>query len=78
MAKKITKKRKIRLAKITKIAQDFVFSYKKVEEMGRYLTEQGNIFPRKVTNLTAKQQRNLRREIQKARILALLPFTQTL
>ncbi len=40
----------------------------------RYLTEGGKILPRRRTRLSAKQQRALRREIERARHLALLPY----
>lgn len=73
-----TRKKRIRLPKIAKISEKHVFSYKRVGELKKYITEQGYIYSRKVTSLTAKQQRGLRTAIQRARALALLPFTQTL
>lgn len=72
------RKKRIRLPRINKISSEHVFSYKRVNELRRYITEQGYIYSRKVTNLTQKQQRGLRQAIQRARALALLPFTQTL
>jgi small subunit ribosomal protein S18 len=72
------RKKRIRLPKINKISEDHRFSYKRVNELRRYITEQGYIYSRKVTSLTQKQQKSLRTAIQRARALALLPYTQTL
>jgi small subunit ribosomal protein S18 len=48
--------------------------YKDVELLRRFITERGKILPRRITGLTAKQQRDLTQSIKRARILALLPF----
>lgn len=48
--------------------------YKDVELLRKYVTERGKILPRRITGLTAKQQRDLTQAIKRARILALLPF----
>ena len=48
--------------------------YKNTELLLRYLNEQGKILPRRITNISAKQQRQLTRAIKRARHLALLPF----
>jgi small subunit ribosomal protein S18 len=53
------------------------FSYKKAEELKRFVTAQGAILPRVKTGLSAKLQKKLAREVKRARHLALLPFTQT-
>ena len=58
--------------------ESLVFSYKEPELLAKFVTEQGSIKPRKETGLTGKLQRQLAREIKRARHLALLPFTQTL
>jgi small subunit ribosomal protein S18 len=39
-----------------------------------FLTEHGKILPRRTTNLTVKQQKELKSAIKRARILNLLPF----
>lgn len=57
---------------------NITFSYKDVNTLGRYITEQGMILTRYETGLSQKQQRRLAQEIKRARHLALLPFTQTL
>jgi small subunit ribosomal protein S18 len=57
--------------------ENLVFSYKKPEELERFMNEQGAIVPRAKTGLTQKQQRRLVVEIKRARHLGLLPFTQS-
>lgn len=48
--------------------------YKDVDLLRKYVTERGKILPRRITGLTAKQQRDLTQAIKRARILALLSF----
>lgn len=48
--------------------------YKDVDLLRRFITERGKILPRRITGLTAKQQRELTTSIKRARVLALLPF----
>jgi small subunit ribosomal protein S18 len=48
--------------------------YKDVDLLRKFITERGKILPRRITGLTAKQQRDLTQAIKRARILALLPF----
>lgn len=48
--------------------------YKDVDLLRKFVTERGKILPRRITGLTAKQQRDLTKAIKQARILALLPF----
>ncbi len=48
--------------------------YKDVDLLKKYVTERGKILPRRITGLTARQQRDLTRSIKRARIVALMPF----
>ncbi|MEM7769919.1 MAG: 30S ribosomal protein S18 [Cyanobacteria bacterium P01_E01_bin.6] len=48
--------------------------YKDVELLRKFITERGKILPRRITGLTAKQQRDLTIAVKRARVLALLPF----
>ena len=48
--------------------------YKDVELLKKFITERGKILPRRMTGLTAKQQRDLTLAVKRARIVALLPF----
>ena len=70
-------KRKFKVTKLPKVAPDTVFSYKDLGLLRKYISEQGYIYSRESSGLSAKQQRQLAREIKRARHLALLPFTQT-
>lgn len=48
--------------------------YKDVDLLRKFITERGKILPRRITGLTAQQQRDLTTAIKRARILALLPY----
>ncbi|MBP0016886.1 MAG: 30S ribosomal protein S18 [Cyanobacteria bacterium SBLK] len=48
--------------------------YKDIELLRKFITERGKILPRRITNLTAKQQRDLTLAIKRARYMALLPY----
>jgi ribosomal protein S18 len=50
-------------------------TYKKPEYLAKFMTERGMIKSRRITNLCEKHQRQLKRNIKRARHLALLPFT---
>jgi small subunit ribosomal protein S18 len=63
--------------KLSPLKTNELIDYKDVELLGKFLTEQGKILPRKVTGLTTKQQTKLTKAVKKARILALLPFVNT-
>jgi len=48
--------------------------YKDVELLRKFVTERGKILPRRLTGLTAKQQRQMTLAIKRARVIALLPY----
>lgn len=48
--------------------------YKDVKLLQRFVSERGKIVPRRITAVTAKEQRALSRAIKRARQLALLPY----
>ena len=48
--------------------------YKVTELLKKFITERGKLLPRRMTGLTAKQQRDLTNSVKRARIMALLPF----
>lgn len=50
------------------------FDYKDVDTLRNYITETGKIKPRRQTGNCSRCQRELAREIKRARHLALLPF----
>jgi small subunit ribosomal protein S18 len=73
----ITKRKRREPIKVTKADKSLTFTYKDVNVLAKYMTEQGYIIARSKTGLSQKQQRELSRSIKQARHLALLPFTQT-
>jgi small subunit ribosomal protein S18 len=48
--------------------------YKDTDLLRKFITERGKILPRRITGLTAKQQRDLTTAVKRARLVALLPF----
>lgn len=53
----------------------FIFDYKDAQQLRYFLTDRGKIAPRRISGLTAKQQRALTCAIKRARNLGLLPYT---
>jgi len=57
------------------IDADFVFEYKDPQQLRYFITDRGKIVPRRISGLSAKQQRQLTVAIKRARNIALLPYT---
>lgn len=53
---------------------DLTIDYKNVALLRRCLNQASKILPRRQTGLDAKRQRQLTRELKRARFLALLPY----
>jgi small subunit ribosomal protein S18 len=53
----------------------FKFDHKDPQQLRYFLTDRGKITPRRISGLTAKQQRALTAAIKRARNLGLLPYT---
>jgi len=49
-------------------------NYKNIKLLEQFVSERGKILPSRITGVEAKKQRLLKREIKRARALALLPF----
>ena len=49
--------------------------YKKTDLLRKYITEEGNIRPRRQTGACAKHQRVVAQAVKQARHIALVPFT---
>jgi len=60
--------------RLSRIPTSQEIDYKDLELLHKFVTERGKMLPRRITGLTAHQQRELTREVKKARLLALLPF----
>ncbi len=54
----------------SKNALDYDFT--DVEQLTKFVTETGKILPRRITGLTAKQQRNVTKSIKRARAMLLM------
>ena len=50
--------------------------YKDPESLRRYTNEKGKIVPRRVTGTCALHQRDVSREVKRAREIALMPFSR--
>lgn len=71
-------KRRMRKKKICLFCADKVDSidYKDIDKLKKYITDRGKILPKRITGTCAVHQRELTKAIKKARMIALLPFTQ--
>ncbi|MFZ5478476.1 MAG: 30S ribosomal protein S18 [Myxococcota bacterium] len=64
------------MAEQVKTKSEELADYKDPARLKRFLTERGKILPRRITGLSAKQQRMIALAIKRARHLALLPYIQ--
>jgi len=69
------KRGRIRAARITLDPSEI--SHKNIVLLKTFVTPGGRILSRRLTGLTALQQRKIRSAIKRARIMALLPFCDT-
>lgn len=54
----------------------FQVDYKDAKVLSRFMSERGRILPRRMTGLTAANQRSVTRAIKRAQFLALLPYVR--
>nr|YP_009299129.1 ribosomal protein S18 [Pelargonium exhibens]AJB99043.1 ribosomal protein S18 [Pelargonium exhibens] len=54
-----------------------IIDYRNISLIGRFISQQGKILPRRVKRVTLKQQRDLTLAIKQARILSSLPYHAT-
>ncbi|MGH9833181.1 MAG: 30S ribosomal protein S18 [Blastocatellia bacterium] len=67
--------RRRRVSRLSAEKIDFI-DYKDVKLLQSFVADNGKIMPRRLTGVTALQQRKLSEAIKRARTLALLPFTK--
>nr|YP_009268319.1 Ribosomal protein S18 [Ostreobium quekettii]ANG44421.1 ribosomal protein S18 [Ostreobium sp. OS1B]SBQ77049.1 Ribosomal protein S18 [Ostreobium quekettii] len=53
-----------------------VINYKNIFLLRKYISIEGKILPRRLTNLNSKQQRDMAKAIKNARIMGFLPFAR--
>ncbi|MFO0742415.1 MAG: 30S ribosomal protein S18 [Labilithrix sp.] len=70
-----TARRGRKLAQRLNLTRDHEFDYKDPQALEYFITERGKIVPRRVSGLSARQQRSLALAVKRARNIALLPFT---
>jgi len=63
--------------RVSPIKPEEKIDYKDVDLLRKFVTERGKVLPRRITGLTAQQQRDLTSAIKRARILALLPYVNS-
>jgi small subunit ribosomal protein S18 len=51
------------------------FNFTNIQTLLEYMDDQQRILPRRITELSIKNQRQLTKAIKRARLLGLLPFT---
>ena len=67
--------RRRRVSKLTAERIDYI-DYKDTKLLQAFIAENGKILPRRLTGVSAWQQRKLTEAIKRARNLALLPYTK--
>ena len=51
------------------------FDFTNLQSLSEYMDDQQRILPRRITELSIKNQRQLTKAVKRARLLGLLPFT---
>jgi small subunit ribosomal protein S18 len=54
--------------------KELVIDYKNIDMLSRYVSERGKILPSRITGVSAKYQRKLKKAIKRARASAMLPY----
>ena len=60
----------------SKLDRLIVINYKNIFLLRKYISIEGKILPRRLTNLNSKQQRKMAKAIKNARIMGFLPFAR--
>ncbi len=55
------------------VVPDYI-DWKDVDYLKQYIPERGKIMPRRISGISAKDQRRIAKAIKRARMMALLPF----
>ncbi|MBR2997953.1 MAG: 30S ribosomal protein S18 [Bacilli bacterium] len=65
-----------RRKKVCALCEGKKLNFLDAEEMSQYINEKGKILPRRATGTCARHQREVAREVKRARMMAVLPFTK--
>ena len=65
-----------RRKKVCALCEGKKLDFLNAEEMSQYINEKGKILPRRATGTCAKHQREVAKEVKRARMMAVLPFTE--
>ena len=65
-----------RRKKVCALCEGKKLNFLDAEEMSQYINEKGKILPRRATGTCAEHQRVVAREVKRARMMAVLPFTK--
>ena len=75
MKQAINKSKRSSRRRLPPIRSGEIIDYKNINLLRRFISEQGKILSRRMNRLTSKQQRLMTIAIKRARVLALLPFS---
>lgn len=75
MKQPINKSKRSSRRRLPPIRSGEIIDYKNINLLRRFISEQGKILSRRMNRLTSKQQRLMTIAIKRARVLALLPFS---
>lgn len=71
--KSLRPQRRFQRRRQTMFVPDYI-DWKDVDFLKRFIPERGKILPRRISGVTAKDQRRIARAIKRARTMALLPY----
>ena len=72
--KRTQKRRRFQIPAPPKVATEAI-DYTNVEVMKNYVTSAGKLLSGRICRVTAKKQRKIAQEVKRARLLALIPYT---
>nr|YP_010887402.1 ribosomal protein S18 [Dicranum hengduanensis]WJJ45047.1 ribosomal protein S18 [Dicranum hengduanensis]WJJ45127.1 ribosomal protein S18 [Dicranum hengduanensis] len=75
MKQTINKSKRSSRRRLPPIRSGEIIDYKNINLLRRFISEQGKILSGRMNRLTSKQQRLMTIAIKRARVLALLPFS---
>ena len=63
--------------KLTTLSINHQIDYRNIDLLKLFITEQGQIIPKRLSGVTVQQQKKLTKSIKQARALSLLPFIKS-